>query len=92
MWEPALDVRPSTRSSYLRNLRLHVVPTIGHLRLQAIESPSLNLPYRELSKTGGKDEKEGGLSPRTVTSVADPLALSPITGTSPELITEIPHL
>ena len=70
VWAPALDVRPSTRSSYLRNLKLHVIPTIGHQRLQAIDAPTLNRLYRELVESGRRDDKEGGLSPRTVRYVS----------------------
>src|ERR1035437_1965536 len=41
VWTPALDVALSTASSYRRNLALHVVPTVGHVRLQAIDAPML---------------------------------------------------
>jgi integrase len=56
----------STASSYRRNLTLHVVPTVGHVRLQAIDAPMLTALYRELAATGWRNSKEGGLSPGTV--------------------------
>lgn len=65
-WLPSIDVRESTLSSYRRNLELHVIPTLGALRLQEIDSPRLNRLYRELSVSGRRDDKDGGLSPRTV--------------------------
>jgi integrase len=70
VWTPALDVALSTASSYRRNLALHVVPTVGHVRLQAIDAPMLTALYRELAATGRRDSKEGGLSPRTVRYIA----------------------
>jgi integrase len=70
IWSPTLDVRPSTATSYLRNLKLHVIPAIGHVRLQAVDAPMLNRLYQELATSGRKDAKDGGLSPRTVRYIA----------------------
>jgi integrase len=66
-WIPALQVRPSTASSYARNLRLHVLPTIGSMQLQAIDPAQLNRLYQSLVTSGHRGHRKGeGLSPRTV--------------------------
>ena len=66
-WLPALNVRPSTASSYARNLRLHVLPAIGSVQLQAIDSAHLNRVYRTLVTSGHRGHRAGeGLSPRSV--------------------------
>ena len=44
------DLKASTRESYERNLRRHVIPSIGHLQLQALTSTGLNAFY------SGQDE------------------------------------
>lgn len=66
-WLPALaaTVEPSTAESYARNLRLHVLPSLGGVRLQALEGPQLNVLYAQLRESGRKDGK-GGLSARSV--------------------------
>lgn len=58
-------LRETTFESYSRNLNLHVVPRIGHVRLQALTARRLNTLYGELLDSGRRDGR-GGLSPRTV--------------------------
>lgn len=55
---------PSTVYSYQSNLRLHVVPFIGDVYLQALTALDLDRLYRQLLENG----RQGGgqLSPRTV--------------------------
>jgi integrase len=67
-WRAAVRIRlePSTLESYERNLRVHIVPAIGGLQLQAIDAPRLSALYANLLTSGRKDGKPGGLSPRTV--------------------------
>jgi integrase len=66
-WLPALNVRPSTASSYARNLRLHVLPAIGSLQVQAIDPAQLNRLYTTLVTSGHRGHRTGdGLSVRTV--------------------------
>jgi integrase len=67
-WLDGLEVaghRPSTVESYRRNLRLHVIPTLGPARLQALGPLDLDRLYARLLQDGRADDS-GGLSPRTV--------------------------
>jgi hypothetical protein len=76
-WLPAMkaQVRASTWESYERNIRVHVLPRIGGMSLQALTPTHLNKMYAELLQDGrrpGKGNrrgKGGGLSPRTVSYV-----------------------
>jgi hypothetical protein len=65
-WFPTVErtVRPSTLESYRRNVRLHVLPHIGAVRLHQLDAGVLNGIYSDLLRTGRHDGK--GLSPRTV--------------------------
>jgi integrase len=67
-WLPAIrsTIRPSTYESYDRNLRLHVIPRIGGVRLSQLDAGALNALYAELSANGRAWGKPGGLAPRTV--------------------------
>jgi integrase len=68
-WLPWLrgQVRSSTYESYARNLRLHVIPDLGDVHLQAIDSGALMALYSRLRAHGRMDHRSGtGLS---VTSV-----------------------
>lgn len=68
-WLPWLQgqVRASTYASYSRNLRLHVVPTLGGVQLQALDAGSLMALYAKLLASGRADHREGdGLSVRSV--------------------------
>ncbi len=64
-WLDGLRKQPSTVASYRKNMRLHVVPHIGALRLEQLTGTRLTKLYRQLEKSGRHDGK-GGLSPRTV--------------------------
>jgi len=67
-WLDSLTTRgtsPSTIASYRRNLALHVRPTLGAGRLQALSAPALDSLYARLLASGRRDGR-GGLSPRTV--------------------------
>jgi integrase len=56
-----------TYASYERNLRLHVVPNIGGVTLQALDGSQLNRLYARLLESGRKrGGPTPGLSPRTV--------------------------
>jgi integrase len=68
-WLPVLQtqVRPQTFHSYARNLRLHVIPTLGGKPLQALKPADLTTLYARLLKSGRADYKAGtGLSHRSV--------------------------
>lgn len=66
-WLPSMrtQVKASTFDSYDRNLRLHVVPRIGHLTLQAVTPQVLNGLYGDLLADGNR-HRPGGLDPKTV--------------------------
>lgn len=60
-------VRVSTHHSYSRNVRLHVLPHLGDLRLEVVDAGTLNRLYAELLARGNRGHRSGGgLSPRTV--------------------------
>ncbi len=66
-WLPGLQLRESTKESYGRNLRVHVLPRIGSTVLQELDVGTLNRLYAELLATGRRGHRAGtGLSPRTV--------------------------
>ncbi len=66
-WLPNVEtqVKPSTFDSYQRNLRLHVIPTLGPRQLQDIGPAQLNDIYAQLLRDG-KLNGPGGLSAKTV--------------------------
>ena len=73
-WLPSMaaSIRPSTHYSYARNLRLHVLPTLGHVPLQRLEPAALNTLYAELLDHGRKDHRAGEpLSSKAVRYVHD---------------------
>jgi integrase len=65
-WLPGMrhQVRPSTWSSYEMNLRTHVVPHVGGMRLRDLTGVRLNALYGVLVENGRRDGQ--GLSPRSV--------------------------
>ena len=66
------QLRASTWSSYERNLRVHVTPAIGHLRLQRLTVGHLNALLATLATTGKKlkGQEPQPLSQRTVAYIA----------------------
>ena len=66
-WLPAMRacVRASTWDSYARNIRLHIVPALGGVALQALTPARLNEFYAGLLQDGRTDGR-GGLAPKTV--------------------------
>jgi len=65
MWLDGLRKKPSTVASYRKNVRLHVVPHLGAMRLDQLTGARLTKLYRHLEREGRADGT-GGLSPRTV--------------------------
>jgi integrase len=63
-WLDGLRKKPSTVASYRKNVRLHVVPYIGALRLDQLTGTRLTLLYHQLEESGRVDGN-GGLSART---------------------------
>jgi integrase len=67
-WLPTMrtQVKPSTWDSYMRNLRLHVLPRLGGRLLQQMTPTVLNNLYADLMESGRKNGRPGGLSAKTV--------------------------
>lgn len=61
------QVRSSTRASYEMNMREHVLPAIGDVRLQDLTPDRLNALYADLLESGRRDGK--GLSAKSVCNV-----------------------
>lgn len=45
MWVEGVRLRPSTVESYRRNIEQHVLPEVGHLKLQSLTAAHLNALY-----------------------------------------------
>ncbi len=68
-WGETLAVagrKPGTVASYRRNLRVHVIPRLGGIRLQALTPLHLDSMYAELLASGNMRTEGEALSPRTV--------------------------
>jgi integrase len=68
-WLPAArrELADSTWESYARNVRNHLVPHIGAIRLQALDGVHIDLMYTELLTSGRmRGQQSAGLKPRTV--------------------------
>jgi integrase len=66
-WLPAIrsSLRPATYESYERNVRQHLIPTVGHVWLDQLTPDRLAAVYAELHRSGRLDGT-GGLSPRSI--------------------------
>ena len=64
----AARARPTTIASYMANLRHHVLPTIGGLRLHELTGAHLDALYADLLRNG-RVKGSGGLHPRTVGNI-----------------------
>lgn len=60
----SVELKPSTAKTYRDKLRLYLVPSIGHERIQSLSPSRLSVVFRDLHEHGGKDGN--ALSPRTV--------------------------
>lgn len=72
-WLASLAVegrKQSTIASYERNLRVHVRPTLGSMRLQALTTGQLDKLYAAMLQGGKRTGKGGPLAPRTVRYVS----------------------
>lgn len=69
-WLKAIEptVRPSTFDSYSRNVRLHIVPHIGSIRLTKVDAGVLNGLYAKLLASGRQQSSRlgAGYSPAVV--------------------------
>ncbi len=68
-WFPAIDgrLRRSTRANYETNLKVHIIPALGALKLQRLTAPRIASFYSELLAGGRRDGK--GLAPKTVRNI-----------------------
>jgi integrase len=64
-WLAGLRKGPTTIASYRKNVRLHVVPYIGDVKLAQLTGTRLTALYRQL-ETSGRHDGAGGLGARTV--------------------------
>jgi integrase len=65
-WLDGLRLAPSTIASYRKNIRLHIVPSLGNLPLAQLTATRLDVLYRQLESGGRADHRQGeGLSART---------------------------
>lgn len=66
----AVELKPSTASTYRAKIDLYLKPTIGHERLQSLSPSRLNVVFATMRAEGGRGSKNGRggapLSPRTV--------------------------
>jgi integrase len=60
----ANQVRPTTLDGYRHQVRAHLLPHLGDVRLQQLTTARLNQLYAELAERGGKDSQP--LAPKTV--------------------------
>jgi integrase len=69
-WLPIVQhsIRPSTWHRYQCEITLHVMPTLGGIKLQQLSQSHLDQLYVELLNNG-RVNKPGGLSPKTVRSI-----------------------
>jgi hypothetical protein len=64
-WLDGLRKGPTTIASYRKNVRLHVIPYIGDIKLAQLTGTRLTALYRQL-ETSGRADGAGGLGARTV--------------------------
>lgn len=62
-------VRLSTYSSYELNIRGHIKPFLGHIKLKNLRPDMLQLFFNEKQKGGRLDNAKGGLSPKTLKNI-----------------------
>jgi integrase len=66
-------VRPSTYTNYETNIRRHVNPSIGHIKLKNLKPDKIQQFFNEKAVSGRCDGKEGGLAPKTLLNIRNML-------------------
>lgn len=61
-----ISLRPTTWESYKYQIKGHIMPALGHLRLSELQTPHIQRFYNEKLESGRLDGKPGGLSPKSV--------------------------
>lgn len=92
-WLPAIrsTLRASTHESYSANVRLHIAPAIGSVRLQGLTPAMLNALYAELAserQVAGRTRQP--LSPRTILYIHATIRRALADAVSWDLITRNP--
>lgn len=58
-WVAGLRLAPSTHASYAKNVRLHLKPQLGDIRLARLTGTRISVLYRDLERDGRQDHKAG---------------------------------
>lgn len=58
------QLKPSTWDSYSRNMKLHILPIIGGVKLKSLTPSHLDKLYADLAKSGSENKR--GLAPKTI--------------------------
>ena len=66
-------VRPSTYTNYEANIRRHVNPSFGHIKIKNLKSDRIQQFFNEKAVSGRCDGREGGLSPKTLLNIRNML-------------------
>jgi integrase len=61
-----ISKKPTTFDSYKTTIDCHIIPELGNIPLQKLQTSNLQKLYNDKLTSGRKDKKEGGLSPRTI--------------------------
>lgn len=59
------SIRPTTWASYETTVRVHIIPTLGHVQLKKLQAADLQRLYNDKAKNG-KVDGSGGLSSRMI--------------------------
>lgn len=68
-WLPIVEgnLAPTTQKEYLITVRAHIVPHIGHLRLDRVDATAIDRLYVKLRREGGRGGRP--LAPKTVRNI-----------------------
>ncbi len=67
-------IRPSTYTNYETNIRRHINPSFGHIKLKNLKPDRIQQFFNEKAVTGRCDGREGGLSPKTLLNIRNMLS------------------
>ena len=71
LWAAGLRLEASTIAGYRKNIRNHIVPKLGDIRIDQLTAARIGAHYRELEKSGRRDKVGFGtpLSANTIHKV-----------------------
>ena len=64
-----LYLSPTTCESYDQYMRWHILPRIGQYKLRYVTPAAIQTLYDDLLRSGRRDGRRGGLSPKTVRNI-----------------------